>query len=310
MSAVGVEDGVAVSEPVVARTRAELDTALAALPDRRFVATMGALHAGHAALLSAAGPGAVLSIFVNPLQFGPDEDLDRYPRTFDEDLELAAAHGVAVVWAPTVDVMYPHGTPTVSIKAGPLGDLYEGAARPGHFDGVLTVVAKLFGQIQPDVAYFGQKDAQQLALVRTMVRDLDMGVRVDEVPTVRESDGLALSSRNRYLDPVQREAALAISRALKTGDLEAARAEIAAEPRLNLDYAELVDPLTFEPATGPTGRLIITAYSGPTRLLDNAVVDISLLDPATTASASTASAITDSAITDTASAHPHPHQEP
>jgi pantoate--beta-alanine ligase len=289
--------------PVVVRTRADLDQALARLPHpHRFVATMGALHAGHAALLSAAGPGAVLSIFVNPLQFGPDEDLDRYPRTFDEDVEMAAAHGVSVVYAPTVDEMYPHGTPAVSVKAGPLGDLYEGAARPGHFDGVLTVVAKLFGQIRPDIAYFGQKDAQQLALIRTMVRDLDMRVEIEGVPTVRESDGLALSSRNRYLEPMQREAALAISRALKTGEVAAARAELAAEPRLHVDYCELVDPSTFEPAAGTAGRLVIAAYSGATRLLDNALVD-SAHDHALLLGAR------DNALSGTASHHPIPHQE-
>jgi pantoate--beta-alanine ligase len=268
------------SEPVVARTRAELGAALASLSgERRFVATMGALHAGHAALLAAAGPGAILSIFVNPLQFGPGEDLDRYPRTFADDLEMAAAQEVSVVYAPAVEEMYPHGTPAVTVSAGQLGDRYEGAARPGHFDGVLTVVAKLFGLIRPDVAYFGQKDAQQLALIRAMARDLDLPVSIVEVPTVRESDGLALSSRNRYLDPVQREAALAISRALKAGDLDAARAEIAAEPRLNLEYCELVDPVTFEPVAGPNGRLVITAYAGPTRLLDNALVGPDSPDP-------------------------------
>lgn len=260
--------------PVVARTRRELAAALARLPgERRFVATMGALHAGHAALLAAAGPGAVLSIFVNPLQFGAGEDLDRYPRTIGEDLELATEYGVAVVYAPSVEVMYPYGTPSITVHAGTVASRYEGAARPGHFDGVLTVVAKLFGQIRPDVAYFGQKDAQQLALIRTMVHDLDMRVRIVEVPTVREADGLALSSRNRYLAPAEREAALAISRALRTGDLAAARAVLAAEPRLRVDYCELVDSDSFEPVPGPTGRLVVAAYAGSTRLLDNALVD-------------------------------------
>jgi pantoate--beta-alanine ligase len=260
--------------PVVARTRAELEIALADLPGpRRFVATMGALHAGHAALLSTAGPGAVLSIFVNPLQFGPDEDLDLYPRTFDTDLEIAAAHEVAVVYAPTVEEMYPDGLPQVTVDAGPLGEIYEGAARPGHFDGVLTVVARLFGQIEPDIAFFGQKDAQQLALIRTMVRDLELGVRIIEVPTVRESDGFALSSRNRYLEPDQRRAALAISQALATGTIEGAERVLASEPRLQLDYCALVDPATFGPVEGPLGRLIIAAYAGSTRLIDNEVVD-------------------------------------
>jgi len=264
--------------PVVARTRAELAAALAALPGpRRLVPTMGALHAGHASLLAAAGPGAILSIFVNPLQFGPAEDFDRYPRTFESDLEVAAANQVAVVYAPTVDEMYPTGTPQITVNAGPLGELYEGAARPGHFNGVLTVVARLFGQIQPDVAYFGQKDAQQLALIRGMVRDLDMPVRIVEVRTVREADGLALSSRNRYLDPEQRRAAITISRALATGNIDDAQRVLAAEPRLQVDYCALVDSETFGPVTGNLGRLIIAAYAGSTRLIDNEVVDVAVI---------------------------------
>lgn len=286
--------------PVVVRTRGDLAQALYELPGtRRFVPTMGALHAGHAALLSAAGPGAVLSIFVNPLQFAPNEDLDRYPRTFSSDLEVAAAHGVSVVYAPTVAEMYPHGLPSVRISAGPLGDLYEGASRPGHFDGVLTVVAKLFAQVRPDVAYFGQKDAQQLALIRTMVSDLDLAVRIVEVPTARESDGLALSSRNRYLDPYQRRGALAISRALRLGDIAAARREIESEPRLRLDYCELVDPLTFEPAAGSFGRLIVAAYAGSTRLIDNDIVD-HVVDP---------SDIVDHVVVDPSDIHHHQHRE-
>ncbi len=169
------------------------------------VPTMGALHAGHAALLRAArehaGPGVVVaSIFVNPLQFAPGEDLDRYPRTMDADLELCAAAGVDVVFAPAVDEMYPGGEPLVTVEPGPLGGILEGASRPGHFRGVLTVVAKLFGLVRPTVAVFGQKDYQQLILVRRMSRDLCLGVDVVGAETVREADGLALSSRNRYLD--------------------------------------------------------------------------------------------------------------
>ena len=265
----------AIGTPVIARTRVELAAALADLPGpRRFVPTMGALHAGHAALLAAAGPGAILSIFVNPLQFGAHEDLDRYPRTFENDYDIALANDVAVIYAPSVEEMYPDGVPQVTVHAGPLGAVYEGAARPGHFDGVLTVVARLFGQIRPDVAYFGQKDAQQLALIRAMVRDLELPVRVIEVPTVRESDGLALSSRNRYLEPDQRRAALAISTALATGTISGAEAVLAGEPRLRLDYCALVDPATFGPVTGPLGRLIVAAYAGSTRLIDNDVIDI------------------------------------
>jgi pantoate--beta-alanine ligase len=233
---------------------------------------MGALHAGHAALLAAAGPGAVLSLFVNPLQFGPTEDLARYPRTFAADVDLAADHRVAVIWAPDVAEMYPIGRPQITVHAGRLGDRYEGAARPGHFDGMLTVVAKLLHQVQPDVAYFGQKDAQQLQLIQAMVSDLDLPVLVREVPTVREADGLALSSRNRYLSADQRRAASAIPRALATGSVDAARRVLAAEPGLRVDYCDLVDSSTFEPTDGPHGRLVIAVYAGDTRLIDNALI--------------------------------------
>lgn len=259
----------------VARTRAELAAALTGLPEpRRLVATMGALHAGHAALLAAAGPGAVLSIFVNPLQFAPSEDLDRYPRTWDADLALAADHGVAVVFAPAVQAVYPIGAPEVTVHAGRMGERYEGAARPGHLDGMLTVVARLFGLIRPELAYFGQKDAQQLALVRAMVRDLDLGVVVEEVPTVREPDGLALSSRNRYLSTAERAAAIALPVALAAGSLPAARAVLAAEPGIAADYCELVHPDTFEPQPPGSqhGRLILAATVGATRLIDNDLI--------------------------------------
>ena len=272
VTATAVVDGGA--PPMLVRTRQELDVALAGLPGpRRFVPTMGALHAGHAALLERAGPGAVLSVFVNPLQFGAGEDLDRYPRTLEEDLKVAAAQRVSVVYAPNVEEMYPGGAPRITIRAGVLGEQYEGAARPGHFDGMLTVVAKLFAQVRPDVAYFGQKDAQQLALVRAMVADLDLGVRIEEVSTVREPDGLARSSRNRYLDPEQRQAALTIAAALRTRDRDAARAVLAAEPRLAVDYCDLVDPASFAPTEGPYGRLVIAAYAGTTRLIDNLLLD-------------------------------------
>src|SRR5947209_11092294 len=189
--------------PAVARTREELIALRAALPGRvAVVMTMGALHEGHAELMRAARRSAdhvVVTVFVNPLQFGAGEDLDRYPRTWEADLQVCAHENVDVVFAPSEQEMYPHGRPTVRVAAGPVADRLEGSSRPGHFDGVLTVVSKLLHLTQPSVAVFGEKDAQQLALIRLMVRDLDLPVRVLSVPTVREPDGLALSSRNRYL---------------------------------------------------------------------------------------------------------------
>ncbi|MFC9154006.1 pantoate--beta-alanine ligase [Streptomyces bauhiniae] len=190
---------------------------------RAVVMTMGALHEGHATLIRAAreiaGPDGevVVTVFVNPLQFGAGEDLDRYPRTLDADLALAGRAGADAVFAPSVDEVYPGGEPQVRITAGPMGGRLEGATRPGHFDGMLTVVAKLLHLTRPDVALYGQKDAQQLALIRRMVRDLNFGVEIVGVPTVREEDGLALSSRNRYLAPEQRATALTLSRALFAG---------------------------------------------------------------------------------------------
>ena len=188
---------------------------------------MGALHRGHAALMARArqeiGPDAALvaSVFVNPLQFAPGEDLDRYPRTLDADLEVCTEQGVDVVFAPAVDEVYPGGDPQVTIDPGPMAAVLEGTTRPTHFAGVLTVVAKLFGLVRPDVAVFGEKDYQQLALIRRMVTDLCLDVDVVGAETVRESDGLALSSRNRFLDPEQRRQALALSRALFRGRDEA-----------------------------------------------------------------------------------------
>jgi len=184
------------------------------------VMTMGALHEGHASLVRAArahvGPDGfvVVTVFVNPLQFGAGEDLDRYPRTLDADLKTAEAAGADAVFAPSVEEVYPGGAPQVRIAAGPMGELLEGASRPGHFDGMLTVVAKLLHLTRPDVAFFGQKDAQQLALIRRMARDLNFPVEIAGVPTVREDDGLALSSRNRFLSVAERRTALALSRAL------------------------------------------------------------------------------------------------
>ena len=205
---------------------------------RAVVMTMGALHEGHATLVRAAreiaGPDGevVVTVFVNPLQFGEGEDLDRYPRTLDADLKIAEQAGADVVFAPSVDEVYPGGEPQVRISAGPMGERLEGAVRPGHFDGMLTVVAKLLHLTRPDAALFGQKDAQQLALIRRMVRDLNFGMEIVGVPTVREADGLALSSRNRYLSPKERRTALALSQALFAGrDRHAAQEALRARAR-------------------------------------------------------------------------------
>jgi pantoate--beta-alanine ligase len=210
-----------------------------AVPGRTAVVmTMGALHEGHASLIRAArrhvgGKGFVIvTVFVNPLQFGKGEDLERYPRTLDADLKVAEQAGADAVFAPSVDEVYPGGEPQVRMSAGSMGERLEGASRPGHFDGMLTVVAKLLHLTRPDVALFGQKDAQQLALVRRMVRDLNFGVDIVGVPTVREPDGLALSSRNRYLSPAERYTALALSRALFAGrDRHAAQEALRARAR-------------------------------------------------------------------------------
>jgi pantoate--beta-alanine ligase len=205
---------------------------------RAVVMTMGALHEGHATLIRAArdiagGTGeVVVTVFVNPLQFGAGEDLDRYPRTLDADVKLAEQSGADVVFAPSVDEVYPGGEPEVRITAGPMGERLEGASRPGHFDGMLTVVAKLLHLTRPDVALYGQKDAQQLALIRRMVRDLNFGMDIVGVPTVREADGLALSSRNRYLSTEERRTALALSQALFAGrDRHAAQEALRARAR-------------------------------------------------------------------------------
>jgi pantoate--beta-alanine ligase len=247
------------------------------------VPTMGALHAGHLELIRHArrAPGAVVvavSIFVNPLQFGPGEDLDRYPRTMDADLEKCRAEGVELVFAPTASTMYGEDA-QVTVHPGPLGDELEGAVRPGHFAGVLTVVTKLFGIVRPQLAYFGEKDYQQLVLVRRMARELNLGVDVIGVPTVREPDGLALSSRNVYLDAEQRERAAALSAALTAARhaasggaesaMEAAEKVLAAELELAVDYLALRDPeLGPAPEAGPA-RLLVAARLGGTRLIDN-----------------------------------------
>ena len=273
--------------PVVAHTREELKAAREALSSRdvAVVMTMGALHDGHAQLIAAARQRhdhVGVTIFLNPLQFGPKEDLSRYPRTFDSDMEICRSAGVDVVFAPTPDVVYPDGDPGVRVSAGPLGEVLEGASRPGHFDGVLTVVGKLLHLTAARSAYFGQKDAQQLLLIRRMVRDVDFPVDIVSVPTVREDDGLAMSSRNSYLTASDREVALCLSRALRAGSevatfgpsavRRAARGVLVEEPLALVDYLVLVHPQTL--ADVPEwyrgeALLAVAARVGTTRLIDN-----------------------------------------
>ncbi|RYU14500.1 pantoate--beta-alanine ligase [Nocardioides iriomotensis] len=274
--------------PVVARTRHQLHELVADRAEGAkvgLVPTMGALHDGHASLMDEArrrvedSGRVVVSIFVNPMQFAPGEDLDRYPRTFDADLALCAEHGVDVVFAPSVEEVYPGGEPQVTVEPGPVAAVLEGRVRPGHFRGVLTVVAKLFGLVRPDVAVFGQKDYQQLVLVRRMAADLCMGVEVVGAPTVREDGGLAMSSRNTYLDREQRIAALTLSSALRAAAenadqgpdhaLAAARAVLRAAQGVDLDYLVVTGPdLGPAPERGE-GRALIAARVGTTRLIDN-----------------------------------------
>ena len=277
------------ARPLVAATRAELAAALATTRSGggrvALVPTMGALHAGHAALVAQARAGVaptdavVVSVFVNPLQFGAGEDLDRYPRTFDADLEICGREGADVVFAPAVDEVYPGGDPQVTVEPGPLGTVLEGATRPGHYRGVLTVVAKLFGLVRPDVAWFGLKDYQQLVLVRRMVADLCLGVDVRGGDTVREPSGLALSSRNAYLDDGQRTQALALSAALAAGAdagpqgadavRAAARKVLDAADGVDLDYLALTSPELTDPPAYGEARLLVAARVGTTRLIDN-----------------------------------------
>jgi pantoate--beta-alanine ligase len=274
---------------IVATNRAELADARATMTGTvAVVMTMGALHEGHEALIRAARERAdevLVTIFVNPLQFGPHEDFDRYPRSLDADLAICARNGVDAVFAPDVAGVYPHGEPSVRVNPGPRGEVLEGASRPGFFHGVLTVVLKLLQLTRPDLAFFGEKDYQQLTLVRAMTLDLDVPVEIVGVPTVREADGLAMSSRNRYLDPRRRTAALALSAALRAGAaaardggdpdavLSAARAALA-DGRVALDYLALTDPqLGPAPRRGPA-RLLIAARVGTTRLIDNTGLEI------------------------------------
>jgi pantoate--beta-alanine ligase len=253
------------------------------------VPTMGAIHQGHLSLVEAARRDCdvvAASIFVNPLQFGPKEDFTRYPRTFDDDCKKLAADGVDLLFAPSVEEMYPSGA-TTFVEVNGLSERLDGASRPGHFRGVATVVNKLFNIIAPDHAYFGQKDAAQVAVLQAMVRDLNLPVRIVVCPIVREADGLAMSSRNVYISSEQRTTALALSRSLRTVQGEVGRGEIISaplraialdvlesEPGLKLDYVEVVSPDTLEPAASiaPRALVAVAAWVGETRLIDNLIV--------------------------------------
>jgi len=284
---------------IVVSSRAELAAARAALPaPRGLVPTMGALHDGHAALLTAARTAnatVIASIFVNPLQFGPTEDFGNYPRPLDADLARCRDLGVDLVWAPTVADMYGSAGPgstestqvtastQVTVSPGPLGDVLEGAIRPGHFAGVLTVVTKLFGVVRPDRAYFGEKDYQQLTLIRHLVADLDLGVEVVGVPTVRGPDGLALSSRNAYLTSDERMRAVALSRALRAGAdaasggaraVQAAAAKVLADAGIETDYLALCDPDLGDAPQRGEARLLVAARVGTPRLIDNIALNL------------------------------------
>jgi pantoate--beta-alanine ligase len=253
-----------------------------------FVPTMGALHAGHLSLVKMARAQSdcvVVSIFVNPLQFGPTEDFGKYPRTFERDCQLLEAEGVDVVFAPSVEAMYPAGAKT-TVEVSEISDRLDGRSRPGHFKGVTTVVSKLFNIVQPDFAFFGQKDAAQVAILRRMVRDLNFDLQIIVGPIVRESDGLAMSSRNAYLSPEERKQALVLHRALmKVCEaaqternvqklLDAGKQVIAGEPAAKLDYFEIIDPETLEPVSDLSrGALVaVAAWFGTTRLIDNVVL--------------------------------------
>jgi pantoate--beta-alanine ligase len=278
-----------VSSPVVVETipgiRSELQALRAAGKTVALVPTLGALHEGHLAHVARARELAdvvVVSIFVNPLQFGANEDLEKYPRDLDGDLARLAPFDVEYVFAPTAAEMYPDGGTQVKVTGGPVASLLEGRSRPGHFDGVLTVVAKFLQIVQPNVVTFGQKDAQQLFLVQRMVRDLDIPVKVEVIETVREPDGVAMSSRNRYLGPNERKAAQALSRAIEAAQsasdrgidtvLAAAQSVLMDEKLVTLDYLKVVDPKTFLPVDdgyrGPA-RVLIAAKVGSARLIDN-----------------------------------------
>lgn len=276
---------------LLARSRAELVAGLSALRAHGrsvgLVPTMGFLHEGHLSLVDEAlrhADAAVASIFVNPLQFGPTEDLDAYPRNEERDLQMLKGRGCALAFAPSAEEMYPGGGPVVGVSPGPMGSRLCGAFRPGHFQGVLTVVAKLFGLFRPDVAVFGRKDFQQAVLIRRMVTDLEIPVRVVTGPIVREADGLAMSSRNAYLGTEERSQAPALARGLAAareawlaGERDALRLlDVVREPverasLMELQYAEAVHPASLEPVgTADAGTVLaVAAFCGTTRLIDN-----------------------------------------
>lgn len=255
-----------------------------------FVPTMGAFHEGHLALMHAArreGGVRVVSIFVNPLQFGPSDDFDTYPRDLEADLEKAEAEEVDLVFAPLAAEMYPQGKPKTRVEVGRLGEILEGEHRPGHFAGVTTVCAKLFNIVGPDRVYLGRKDAQQVAVLGQMVQDLNLPVELVQFPTVREDDGLAMSSRNRRLNPEDRTAAAALFRALQAAEAEArsgqtsaaglaaaARDVLEKQPAARVQYLEVVHPQTFEPVdrVPPEALLVVAAHVGSVRLIDNIIV--------------------------------------
>ena len=286
--------GPALSLVTVADSREALDRELATLRAGSgtvaLVPTMGALHEGHLSLIDRAkalSDSAVVSVFVNRLQFGPNEDFGSYPRTLERDVRLAAERGARLVFAPDETVMYPGATPDIQVDPGRLGDRLCGAFRPGHFRGVLTVVAKLFGLVRPDVAVFGRKDYQQALLIRRMVEDLDLGVRIEVAPTMREEDGLALSSRNAYLSAAERADAPGLWRALDAADrlfrsgearsralLGAFQDRVAAHARLAPQYVEIVHPDTLTPleAAVPGAVMAAAVFCGSTRLIDNVVL--------------------------------------
>lgn len=254
------------------------------------VPTMGALHAGHASLIRAAHAACshvAVSLFVNPTQFGPGEDYARYPRSFEADCALAGSEGADVLFAPSAEELYPNGSASTFVEVPGLGDRLDGASRPGHFRGVATVVAKLLIAAEPDRAFFGQKDAAQVAIVRRMVADLGLATEIVACPIVRDADGLALSSRNAFLSPAERAQALTLSRAVRHVELlvargerrgalliEAAQGVFASEPEVRIDYIALVDWATLEPveAAVPGTLFAVAAYVGTTRLIDNTIL--------------------------------------
>jgi pantoate--beta-alanine ligase len=277
----------------IVRTIAEARAAITALRVKQgsigLVPTMGALHAGHLSLIRAAKAACsavVATIFVNPTQFAPGEDFAKYPRTFEADSALVEAEGVDILFAPDAVEMYPAGASTV-VEVDGISDRLDGASRPGHFRGVATIVAKLFNIVQPDKAFFGQKDAAQVAVLRRMVRDLNFNLELVVCPTVREPDGLAMSSRNRYLSREERQQALVLSRALRHVEarvaagvvdsaplIDAGLAILAEEPEIRLDYLRIVDPGTLEdlPDVNNGALVAIAAFVGPARLIDNVLI--------------------------------------